>query len=63
MTGWDIGEKGLRAMKIKGIIECFPKCGLEVDFCENCIYGIWETKSSEVPIWSDKVKWDSITDA
>jgi hypothetical protein len=34
-----IGEKGLRAMQRKGMVEGFPECGLEVDFCEHCIYG------------------------
>ena len=34
-----IREKGLRAMKKKGMVEFFPECGLEVDFCEHCIYG------------------------
>jgi hypothetical protein len=34
-----IGEKGLRAMHNKGMVEGFPKCNLEVDFCEHCIYG------------------------
>jgi hypothetical protein len=26
-------------MQIKGMVEGFPECGLEVDFCEHCIYG------------------------
>jgi hypothetical protein len=34
-----IGEKGLRDMHNKGMVEDFPECNLEVDFCENCIYG------------------------
>jgi hypothetical protein len=34
-----IGEKGLQAMHNKGMVEGFPKCKLEVDFCEYCIYG------------------------
>jgi hypothetical protein len=34
-----IGEKGLQAMQRKGMVEGFPKCGLEVNFCEHCIYG------------------------
>ena len=33
-----IGEKGLRAMKRKGMVEGFLQCGLEVDFCEHSIY-------------------------
>jgi hypothetical protein len=34
-----IGEKGLRAMHNKGMVEDFPACNLEVDFYEHCIYG------------------------
>jgi hypothetical protein len=34
-----IGEKGLRAMQSKGMVKGFPEHGLEVDFCEYCIYG------------------------
>jgi hypothetical protein len=34
-----IGEKGLRDMQRKGMVEGFPECGLEFDFCEHCIYG------------------------
>jgi hypothetical protein len=34
-----IGEKRLRAMHNKGMVEGFPECGLEVGFCEHCIYG------------------------
>jgi hypothetical protein len=26
-------------MHIKGMVKCFPKSSLEVDFCECCIYG------------------------
>jgi hypothetical protein len=26
-------------MHNKGMVEDFPKCNLEVDFCEHCIYG------------------------
>jgi hypothetical protein len=26
-------------MKRKGMVEGFPECGLEVDFCEHYIYG------------------------
>jgi hypothetical protein len=41
---WDermghIGEKGLQAIESKGTVEGFPECGLEVEFCEHCIYG------------------------
>jgi hypothetical protein len=34
-----IGEKGLRAIHNKGMVEEFLGCNLEVNFCENCIYG------------------------
>ena len=33
-----IGEKGLRGMKRKGMVEGFLQCGLEVYFCEHSIY-------------------------
>jgi hypothetical protein len=26
-------------MHNKGMVKGFPECGLEVDFCEHCIYG------------------------
>jgi hypothetical protein len=26
-------------MHNKGMVEDFPECNLEVDFCEHCIYG------------------------
>jgi hypothetical protein len=26
-------------MHNKGMVEDFPKCNLEVEFCEHCIYG------------------------
>jgi hypothetical protein len=34
-----IGEKGFQTMHNKGLVEGFPYCNLEVDFCEHCIYG------------------------
>jgi hypothetical protein len=34
-----IGEKGLQVMHKKGMVEEFPYCNLEVNFCEHCIYG------------------------
>jgi hypothetical protein len=34
-----IGEKGLRSMHIKGMVNGFPNFALEVDFHEHCIYG------------------------
>jgi hypothetical protein len=32
-----IREKGLQAMQNKGMVEHFPECNLEVNFCEHCI--------------------------
>jgi hypothetical protein len=34
-----IGEKGLRTLHSKGMIEGMSNCTLDFDFCENCIYG------------------------
>ena len=34
-----IGEKGLRALQGKGMVECMTDCTLEYDFYEHCIYG------------------------
>jgi hypothetical protein len=34
-----IGEKGLRSMHKKGMVEYFPECNLEVEFCEHFVYG------------------------
>jgi hypothetical protein len=34
-----IGEKGLRAMQKKGMVEDFPYCNLRVIFCEHYTYG------------------------
>jgi hypothetical protein len=34
-----IGEKGLRTLHGKGMIEGMSNCTLDFDFCENCIYG------------------------
>jgi hypothetical protein len=47
-----IGEKGLRAMHNKCMVEGFLDCNLEVNFCEHC----WKTKSGLIPIESDKGK-------
>jgi hypothetical protein len=45
-----IGEKGLRAMHNKVMVEDYPACNLEIDFCEHCIYGkeSWVRFSSRV---------------
>ena len=34
-----IGEKGLRILHGKGMVEVMSNSSLEIDFCENCIYG------------------------
>ena len=34
-----IGEKGLRTLKNKNLVDGLNDCNLEFDFCEHCIYG------------------------
>jgi hypothetical protein len=34
-----IGEKGLRTLHDKGMVEGMSNCTLDFDFCEHCIYG------------------------
>ena len=34
-----IGERGLRAMHSKGMVEGLPDCSSKFDFFEHCIYG------------------------
>jgi hypothetical protein len=34
-----IGEKGLRTLHGKGMVEGMSNCTLDFDFCEHCIYG------------------------
>ena len=34
-----IGEKGLRALQGKGMVEGMTDFTLDFDFCEHCIYG------------------------
>ena len=34
-----IGEKGLRLLHGKGMVEGMSKCSLDFDFCEHCVYG------------------------
>jgi hypothetical protein len=33
-----IGEKGLRTLHSKGMVEAMSNCTLDFDFCEHCIY-------------------------
>jgi hypothetical protein len=34
-----IGEKGLRTLHSKGMVEGMSNCTLDFDLCEHCIYG------------------------
>jgi hypothetical protein len=34
-----IGEKGLRLLHSKGMVECMSNCSLDFYFCEYCVYG------------------------
>jgi len=34
-----IGEKGLRIIRGKGMVEGMSNSSLDFDFCENCVYG------------------------
>ena len=34
-----IGEKGLRTLHGKGMVENMSNCTMDFHFCENCIYG------------------------
>ena len=34
-----IGEKGLRTLKKKNLVEGLNDCNLEFEFCEHCVYG------------------------
>jgi hypothetical protein len=34
-----IGEKRLKIMQNKGMVEGFLECNFEVDFCKHCICG------------------------
>jgi hypothetical protein len=34
-----IGEKGLRLLHSKGMVEGMSNFSLDFDFCENCLYG------------------------
>jgi hypothetical protein len=50
-----IGEKRLRAMHNKGMVEGFPPCNLEADFCEHCIYG--KQNKVRFPCGTIREKW------
>jgi hypothetical protein len=49
------GEKGLRAMHKKGMVEGFPICNLEIIFCEHCIYG--KQNHVRFPFGATREKW------
>jgi hypothetical protein len=34
-----IGEKGLRVLKSKNLVDGLNDCVLQFDFCKHCIYG------------------------
>jgi len=51
-----IGEKGIQAMKRKYMVKGFPECGLEVEFCEHCIYG----KKIQVSFSSGEIRENGI---
>ena len=53
-----IGEKGLRALKNKNLVEGLSDCNLDFDFCEHCIYG----KQNHVHFYSSSHKSSGILD-
>ena len=53
-----IGEKGLRALKNKSLVEGLDDCNMEFDFCEHCIYG----KQHHVSFYSSSHKSFKVLD-
>lgn len=53
-----IGEKGLRTLKNKNLVNGLNDCNLEFDFCEHCIYG----KENRIQFYSSSYKSSSILD-
>ena len=51
-----IGEKGLRLLHGKGMVEVMPKFSFDFDFCEHCVYG----KKSQVRFPSDATREEGI---
>jgi 5'-3' exoribonuclease 2 len=49
-----IGEKGLRILHGKGMVEGMSKSSLDFDFCENCVYG--KQNRVSFPFGSKKAK-------
>ena len=53
-----IGEKGLRTLKKKNLIEGLDGCNLEFDFCKHCVYG----KQNCVQFYSSSHKSSNVLD-
>lgn len=53
-----IGEKCLKTLKSKNMVEGLTDCNLEFDFCEHCIYG----KQNCVQFYSSSYKSSDILD-
>ncbi|GLJ29753.1 hypothetical protein SUGI_0587340 [Cryptomeria japonica] len=53
-----IGEKGLRTLKNKNLVEGLNDCNLDFDFCEHCIYG----KKNRVQFYSSSHKTYGVLD-
>ena len=53
-----IGEKGLRTLKNKNLVEGLNDCNLEFDFCEHCVYG----KQNRVQFYSSSHKSSDVLD-
>lgn len=53
-----IGEKGLRTLKNKNLVEGLNDCNLDFDFCEHCIYG----KQNRVQFYSSSHKTCGVLD-
>ncbi|GLJ33476.1 hypothetical protein SUGI_0673510 [Cryptomeria japonica] len=53
-----IGEKGLRTLKNKNLVEGLNDCNLDFDFCEHCIYG----KQNHVQFYSSSHKTCGVLD-
>ena len=53
-----IGEKGLKTLKNKNLVEGLEDCNLDFEFCEHCIYG----KQHRVSFYSSPHKSSSLLD-
>jgi hypothetical protein len=47
-----IGEKGLRLLHRKGMVEGMSNFSLYFDFCEHCVYG--KKNQINIPLWCNK---------